>query len=60
MSTATEGTKQNNAPPAALLAPAAHDMEAVLEMQSLNVQLLTLKLDDRPINGKTLTGRPNV
>ena len=49
MSTSTEGTEQNTAPPAALLEPEAHDAEEAIELQLLNVQLTTLKLDKRPI-----------
>ena len=38
MLTAADGTKQNTAPPAALLVPEAHDTEEVTAMQSLNVE----------------------
>ena len=49
MSTSTEGTEQNTAPPAALLAPEAHDAEEVMALQWLKVQLTTCTLDERPI-----------
>ena len=49
MSTSTEGTEQNTAPPAALLAPEAHDAEDVIVLQSVKVQLTTRMLDERPI-----------
>ena len=45
MSISTEGTEQNNAPPAALLAPEAHDAEEVIALQWLKVQLSTRMLD---------------
>ena len=38
MLTAADGTKQNTAPPAALLVPEAHDTDDVAAMQSLNVE----------------------
>ena len=49
MSTSTEGNEQNTAPPAALLAPEAHDVEEVIALQLLKVQLKTRTLDNRPI-----------
>ena len=48
-STEREGTRANTAPPAALLAPEAHDADAVLEFDSKKEQLLTRKTDDTPI-----------
>ena len=49
MPTATEGTEENTAPPAALLAPGAHDAEDVTELQFMNVQLIMVTPDERPI-----------
>ena len=49
MPTATEGTEENTAPPAALLAPGAHDTEDVTELQFMNVQLIIVTPDEKPI-----------
>ena len=48
-STAREGTRANTAPPAALLAPEAHDEDEVVELDSEKEQLLTRKTDETPI-----------
>ena len=48
-STAREGTRANTAPPAALLAPEAHDEDEVVELDSKKEQLLTRKTDETPI-----------
>ena len=45
-STAREGTRANTAPPAALLAPEAHDEDEVVEFDSKKEQLLTHKTDE--------------
>ncbi len=48
-STAREGTRANTAPPAALLAPEAHDADAVVEFDWKKEQLWTRKTDETPI-----------
>ena len=48
-STAREGTRANTAPPAALLAPEAHDEDEVVDFDSKKEQLLTRKTDETPI-----------
>ena len=48
-STVGEGTRANTAPPAALLAPEAHDEDEVFEFDSKKEQLLTHKTDETPI-----------
>jgi hypothetical protein len=53
-STAREGTRANTAPPAALLAPEAHDEDEVVELDSKKEQLLTRKTDETPIAGTKL------
>ena len=53
-STSTEDTEQNIAPPAALLAPEAHDAEEETELQLLNSQLKTRMLDETPIASEKL------
>jgi len=54
MSTAREGTRANTAPPAALLAPEAHDEDEVVDFDSKKEQLLTRKTDETPIAGTKL------
>ncbi len=53
-STAREGTRANTAPPAALLAPEAHDEDEVVDFDSKKEQLLTRKTDETPIAGTKL------
>ncbi len=53
-SKAREGTRANTAPPAALLAPEAHDKDEVVEFDSKKEQLLTRKTDETPIAGTKL------
>jgi hypothetical protein len=48
-STAREGTRANTAPPAALLAPEAHDEDEVVELDSEKEQLLTRRTDETTI-----------
>ena len=47
--TAREGTRANTAPPAALLAPEAHDADDVVDSHSIKEQLLTRKTDEKQI-----------
>ena len=47
--TASEGTRANTAPPAALLAPEAHDADEVVDFDSEKEQLSTRKTDETPI-----------
>ena len=48
-STTREGTRANTAPPAALLAPEAHDADEVLDIHSKKEQFLTRKTDETPL-----------
>ena len=50
-STAREGNKKNTAPPAALLAPEAHESEEVAEELLKKLQLLTCMLDETAVAG---------
>ena len=53
-STAREGAKKNTAPPAALLAPEAHESEEEVDELFKKVQLLTCMLDKTPAAGTKL------
>ena len=48
-STEREGTRANTAPPAALLAPEAHDTDEVVEFDSEKEPLSTRKTDETPM-----------
>jgi hypothetical protein len=48
-STEREGTRANTAPPAALLAPGAHDTDKVVEFDSEKEPLSTRKTDETPM-----------
>ena len=52
--TAREGTRANTAPPAALLAPEAHDADEVVEKHSEKEQLFTCKTDETAITSTKL------
>ena len=47
--TAREGARANTAPPAALLAPDAHDVDAVDEVDCKKEQLRTRRTDETPV-----------